>query len=380
MESVMSTPLSERLRWAANTARPPESAVDAAIMARTFGWFFGLGGLLALLSIVVPHPSSVHEPTVAACAVAAFAGTAIFIVAFDRLPMWWFHLMLALAIVLVGIAAYAGGPETAGAYATMWFWSAITAFSFFSRTAGIAYTCAIAVSYAALLGLQDGMSAPAVEWVMVMGAVLVAGLATGTLRRRLELLLERVAEAARTDPLTGLANRRAFDERFETEIERARRTGRPIGVIAVDLDHFKQVNDGLGHQAGDEALQRLAGALRRSTRQLDLLARLGGEEFVIVAPETAPDVSYALAERVRSEIARSFQGGPMPLTASCGVATVPWDGDGASGVLDAADRALYAAKEAGRNRSMVSPATAHALGGPAPAAPPPQPVPFAAWV
>ena len=341
-------------------------AVDTALMARVFGWFFLVGGVLALVTVALPHPDDVYELGVVIPALVAIGGAVVFFAGFDRLPLWYFHAALDAAIVQVAIAIYSGGPVLGFAYSTMYFWSAITAFSLFTRRQAIGHTLFIGVALAVVLALRDDYMASAVQWLMIMSAVLVAGLMIAVLRNRLEMLLAGVGHAARTDVLTGLTNRRGFDERFEIELERARRTGRPLGVVAVDLDHFKQVNDRFGHQVGDQALQMMADALRRSTRRVDLVARLGGEEFAIVAPDTAGALAYTLAERVRAEVERTFSGWYTNLTASCGVAIFPGDGERPDQLVYAADQALYAAKESGRNMTVVNaPRLAEAPPGPA---------------
>jgi diguanylate cyclase (GGDEF)-like protein len=182
-----------------------------------------------------------------------------------------------------------------------------------------------------------------------------------TMRERMQRELERayadLERLARTDPLTGLANRRRFMEELEQEVERSERYGRPLSVVALDLDHFKSVNDSHGHAAGDDVLREAAQALQSVCRDVDLAARMGGEEFSLLLPETDIPGARIVAERVRERIAgaahRSPAGQAFRVTASLGVATVK---PGASGeaLLQAADEALYRAKDAGRNRVMLA--------------------------
>ena len=177
--------------------------------------------------------------------------------------------------------------------------------------------------------------------------------------------------AARTDPLTNLANRREFDERFGNELERARRGGRPLAIVVLDLDGFKAYNDALGHQAGDDALREFADLLRRTTRAIDTVARTGGEEFAILAPEARAGDAHAYAERVRSSVERSFTEPRERLTVSCGIAVFPACGANSRDLLLAADRAMYLAKADGRNRTVV-----HDAAGRVPETPsPPRPRP-----
>lgn len=160
-------------------------------------------------------------------------------------------------------------------------------------------------------------------------------------------LLQRLDRLARTDKLTGLHNRRAFDELVEREMARARRTGEPLALALLDLDRFKVYNDTYGHQAGDELLRAAAEAWSERLRDVDVLARWGGEEFVILLPDIRPpDTAETVVDRLR-------QATPMGQTCSAGVAV--WDGSEEVAALVArADAALYRAKTEGRDRVVVA--------------------------
>jgi len=164
---------------------------------------------------------------------------------------------------------------------------------------------------------------------------------------------------AMRDPLTGLYNRRQLEESLHREILRARRGGASVGVMAIDVDHFKQVNDTLGHEAGDCVLRRIADELASCVREEDVACRAGGEEFVIILPGTGRTALRSRAETVRRKIeqARIQAGeGTLRLTVSIGLASFPSYGDAGQSVLRAADVALYKAKAAGRNRvTMCTP-------------------------
>jgi diguanylate cyclase (GGDEF)-like protein len=165
-------------------------------------------------------------------------------------------------------------------------------------------------------------------------------------------------ELALCDSLTGLLNRRAFDDILLREMERARVSGPALGLILIDLDRFKDVNDTLGHSAGDEVLRQVSAVLRRAVRPSDTLARYGGEEFVLLARGTDLDETHAIAERLRKSI-QHCPGLPAGiwLTASVGVA-MSRPGQSAAEFVDGCDRALYASKHAGRNRVSIHPAVA----------------------
>jgi diguanylate cyclase (GGDEF)-like protein len=168
-------------------------------------------------------------------------------------------------------------------------------------------------------------------------------------------LHEKVERQAVTDELTGLANVRAFLSTLDRELERARRFGTPLGLIMLDVDDFKQVNDRHGHQQGDEVLAQVAAVVRDQTRELDIAARYGGEELAVILPQTDAAGAVLLAERMRAAIeslhvSRVGGSGTLSVTASFGVAAMPDSALDRGGLIAAADGALYAAKRAGKNR------------------------------
>jgi diguanylate cyclase (GGDEF)-like protein len=168
-------------------------------------------------------------------------------------------------------------------------------------------------------------------------------------------LHEAVERQAVTDELTGLANVRAFTSTLDREIERGRRFEHPVGLLMIDLDDFKRVNDTYGHQQGDEVLAHVAWVLRDVSRDLDTVARYGGEELAAVLPQTDARGAALLAERMREaveqlHVPRVGGGPPIRVTASFGVASLPEHAGDRNGLIAAADAALYAAKTAGKNR------------------------------
>jgi len=169
---------------------------------------------------------------------------------------------------------------------------------------------------------------------------------------------QRLEELAHTDPLTRTLNRRALNERLGAEMERVRRYTTMVSLLLIDIDHFKTVNDTYGHLAGDDVLVEVAGMLQRMVRAVDLVSRYGGEEFVIVLPETGAAGAEAFAERLRELIeGHAFaqpRGAPIRVTTSIGVSTFPGFGvESVEDLISAADQALYRAKSEGRNRVRV---------------------------
>jgi diguanylate cyclase (GGDEF)-like protein len=170
---------------------------------------------------------------------------------------------------------------------------------------------------------------------------------------RIHELNSRLEQMAMTDELTGLQNRRSFFRRGGHETKRAHRYRTPLSLLMLDLDDFKQVNDTYGHDFGDLALQRVARTLEGNIREVDILARLGGEEFAILLPNTGPEAAAELGERLRSAVESetcSSRGRSLNVTVSVGVASYDHDLLDLDGMLRIADRAMYQAKNQGRNR------------------------------
>jgi diguanylate cyclase (GGDEF)-like protein len=171
-------------------------------------------------------------------------------------------------------------------------------------------------------------------------------------------LHELVQRQAVTDELTGLSNHRRFQELITQEVERSKRFGQDLGLVMLDIDHFKAVNDTYGHQQGDVVLREVARVLRESSREIDEPARYGGEELVVALPQTDLDGAYLFAERVRSALGTlrvprvDDDGGHLRVTASFGAAAIPGAGEDKDALIAAADAALYRAKRAGRNRTV----------------------------
>lgn len=163
--------------------------------------------------------------------------------------------------------------------------------------------------------------------------------------RQLEASNAHLVRLANTDSLTGVDNHRYFQEQLVIEVERSLRTGVPVGLLMVDVDHFRDVNNRLGHQAGDEVLRKVAVALCAGRRRIDVVARYGGDEFAVILAAADLRAAAQVAEVVRGQV----QG----VTISIGVASCPASASSPDTLLAAADAALRAAKEAGRNRVRV---------------------------
>jgi diguanylate cyclase (GGDEF)-like protein len=166
---------------------------------------------------------------------------------------------------------------------------------------------------------------------------------------------DRIRHMAYVDGLTGIFNRRYFEMRVTEEIERVRRYENALALVMVDIDHFKRLNDEFGHLLGDEVLRQVSKLFEQNLRKSDIVCRYGGEEFVLLMPQTTLDHAVAAAEKVRKTVGTwTFPGVARPVTISLGVAAFPADGDSRDALVSAADRALYAAKQGGRDRVVVA--------------------------
>jgi diguanylate cyclase (GGDEF)-like protein len=169
---------------------------------------------------------------------------------------------------------------------------------------------------------------------------------------------------ATTDALTGLPNRRRFDDHLNAEWKRSSRKGATLALVAIDVDYFKKYNDRFGHPAGDECLRKVAQAIKQTLRSGELAARVGGEEFALLLPNSSVEAATRIAERVRQCVEELRLEHPLNpakvVTISLGVATgLPAECPQIGSLAKAADDALYLAKEAGRNRAYVAEAASH---------------------
>jgi diguanylate cyclase (GGDEF)-like protein len=344
--------LAERLAWR-ERVEPARMFEDPATMARTFTYLFGIGATLLLVTLPLPHSADRDTVGLVATAVAAYLAAAGFLVWFDRMPLWLFEASPLVGTILVSLGIYFGGSEAPAAYAYYYFWVALAVCYFFIPAIAATHLALASAAYGVVLLLRPDVSVPALKWAVATGTLFAVGVLMTALRGQMERMLTELGAAARTDSLTGLANRRELEGRFAAELERSTRGGRPLAILVLDLDWFKEFNDRFGHAAGDRALVQLADALRRATRTSDVVARLGGEEFAVLAPETDEHEGYQLAERLRAGVRAAFARQPEKMTVSCGVASFPVHGITAGELLHSADRALYEAKEAGRDRSIV---------------------------
>src|SRR4051794_15851474 len=266
-------------------------AHDKRLMAQTAAAMFGGATVDAAIEGIVPgDPSFAIAP-----AIAALVLVSVLLLAGSRLPRRALAMLGPIGVLLIA-AALATTPG-AGDGAILYVWPVLWTTFFFGPKGGVAIVCLLGLAHAGtLLMLPEGSSYPG-RWLDVMASASVLVVVTTILVRRNRELFERLANEARTDALTGLLNRRGFDERAEIELTRARREGACISVILFDIDYFKRINDEWGHDTGDVVLARTAALLAGEARDIDVLARLGGEEFAVLVPSCDAEGAALLADR-----------------------------------------------------------------------------------
>lgn len=198
--------------------------------------------------------------------------------------------------------------------------------------------------------VEPADAAAGVAYALEIAGIVRANLALSAERDRLVAELDRLA---RTDPLTGLPNRRVLEERLEEELHRSARSRRPFAFAILDVDRFKSINDTYGHPAGDEALTRFAATLRSQARHADFVARFAGDEFAVVLVDADATNARAILERMVQAVRELRLENGAPLTASAG-GTLSYPVDSAETLLERADAALYQAKQAGRDRAIFT--------------------------
>ena len=323
---------------------------DAVTCWRYLGCIWGAGAtLLTVILLTTSHPRSDRAALLVICAV-GFAGVAAMLVTSRRLPASLLQPTVLVSDVLIALVVYFSG-EPSSFYAMYFIWLNVYVCYFFAPRVACLQSAAALAAYLLVLALMPGAIA-ITPWLMTAGTMALVGTMVSLLTGNVDRLVVELGDAARNDPLTGLLNRRGFDEAIAREIQRARRGERPLSLVIGDLDHFKRVNDRAGHSAGDEILRRLSALLRECTRAVDSTARIGGEEFAVLVPDTDAGGAHVLAERLRAAVGEAFAREPEPITMSFGIACFPDDANAASDLLQAADSALYTAKRRGRDRSV----------------------------
>jgi diguanylate cyclase (GGDEF)-like protein len=318
---------------------------DTRLMSYTAAAMYGGAVLDATLEVLLPgDPRFAIAPAI----VAAFVVVAL-IAWGSRLPR---RALAALGPIGVLLIAYSL-TETVGAGdgAVLYVWPVLWSTFFFGRRGAIAIVLCVALAHAGTLLLLPPASSYPGRWLDVVVPITVVAVVVLQLLARNDQLLGRLAAEARADALTGLANRRGFDERAALELARARRDGQSLALAVFDIDYFKRVNDEWGHDVGDRVLVRVGRVLDEHSRDIDLAARLGGEEFAVLMPGCDLPAAESYAERLRTAVAGEDRSGLPTVRLSAGVdaAIAPAS---IEELLQAADSALYRAKRTGRDRTV----------------------------
>jgi diguanylate cyclase (GGDEF)-like protein len=340
------------LLWQDSLAPDTLISQDRGLMARSFGTLALVSTILETLILLIHADPKRNYIGVEISVVSGVVLGVICFLGYRRLPRWFFHVALAYGSALIALAATFEATAAAGVVTLYLVWVVLLANLFFRTRAALLHVLFATVALATVLYLRDVdyWQNFAIGGLFVLGT---AGLVVGRLRKRVEEVAARLEQEAKTDPVTGLANRRGFNQRCDLEIARAEREEGPVSVIVSDLDLFKRVNDELGHDAGDVALRRAAIAIRDSVRKIDALGRLGGEEFGIVLPGADAEEAMEVALRVQRGVKSAFVGHAVKLTVSSGVAT-RIGGGSREGLLRSADHAMYEAKRLGRDRALAA--------------------------
>jgi len=334
----------------------PDVAPGSQVSARVAAALWALGGSISFLVVLLPHPRQVYVVGFVAIGVLAELVALGLWLLDDRLSKRALNAAIALGAILITADIAMAGEDRGGSMPDnemLYVWIALYSAYFFSARQAALQIAWASACYGTALWFVSPQDVIATRWIETSSTLAIVVALIVLLKRRVQTLVTQLADAARTDPLTGLHNRRGFEESIDVEIERARRGGHPLTLVVADLDHFKRVNDRLGHGAGDAALSRVGRLLSDGKRQIDYAARTGGEEFALILPETTVEEAYVVTERLRTAMEAAFATELVPLTFSFGVAGFPHHGRKPDDLLRAGDRALYAAKELGRNRSVI---------------------------
>jgi diguanylate cyclase (GGDEF)-like protein len=342
----------------------PSSVADAenfAFMRRTGTAMFVVGALTLLATLSLPDPDSSDHPAITVIAALLALGAVVNWSVRTYRP-WVVRLTTVYGLLLVSALMAVARPIEATPF--FYLWPMLFSAYFFSRR-DVAID--LGILWVTLVVALFGWSNDPMKEVLLMGvgvSVTLTTVVVTLLREHLTAVIGQLAEASATDYLTGLLNRRAFDSELQRQIDRAQRSTVPLSLALFDLDHFKQVNDRLGHAAGDRALCDFSDLLRREQRGGDTLARVGGEEFAVVLFGVGVAEAGAFAERIGRELRELMTEEGSTLSASAGVAALLDEDATPSALLVAADRALYAAKAAGRRRVAVWEHGSIAIGSP----------------
>lgn len=341
--------------------QPDGRVVTPGLAVKAQAFLFLTAGGVGALGVLLPHPPRMDEAGMLSVQLASIATAFVLLAAGSRTPRWFTRTGPYLAVVATSVVLLFTHTDSSP-YLLFYMWAVFYGFYFLSTRGAIGLAGFAVVNYAVVLACfrtdlvvtpEVGINEDVSAFVLLFGTAVVAGLFIVLLRDRVDRLISQLSEAASIDPLTGLFNRRGFQDGIERELSRAQRSDQPVSVLQADCDLFKSYNIRLGSEAGDAALMRIGQMLEDDRRRVDMAARIGGEEFAVILPDTDQHEAFLVAERLRMRIGEMFAGDPVALTVSFGVVTYPMHAADSEGLLVAAENALYAAKVLGRDRSVL---------------------------
>lgn len=331
---------------------------DVQVLRRLAALGFLVGAALDLLSMVLPDPDTRdHEHMLFVAAVPFVLGTVLLVG--RRLSARAIRL-IAITGGILTISILVAVIMPLGAALMFYCWPALTIGYFCTGREFWGNLALLAATSAVALALSRSTEITGSTWAVTVSIAAIVAIGVAGLVRRNDDLMARLHDVATTDALTGLLNRAAFEPILEREVSRAREVAAPLSVVLFDLDHFKDVNDRHGHAAGDAALKRFGALLAAETRDIDVAARTGGEEFTVLLVGADTAAARAWAAGVSALLIADTLDEPVPLSTSAGIATLERTDATADDLLLAADRALYAAKDAGRRQVVVATPEQHA--------------------
>lgn len=310
----------------------------SAHMSRYLALLFAAGGVMGHLSLLLPHSDQIDEVGIRLSASAAFPVAALLLLLGERMTQWMIHLLLAAGVVVISLGiAYTGNTAQTSITAIFYIWAVLFAFTFFTSLQAWPHVAFIALAYGLVL-LRFGDHEGYAQWFTVVGTVAVTGYVVGR-------LAEHNTRLAVTDALSGLPNRRSFDQMLSHELERAARDGRSVCVGILDLDGFKSVNDTLGHACGDELLRICAERIAGCVRDDDVVARLGGDEFALLILGPGAHRPEVVAQRLVETLRHPVSLGDRTVSVSASIGFAVSDARSSPAeLMRNADLAMYIAK------------------------------------
>ena len=319
-------------------------------MWRAAALFYAAGAVVTLVALVLPHQPQVDEGGAAVLGAIAIAVCALLALGRERLPASTYPLLCFTGTLFVSFSLLFNGERHGGASGDdemYYLWVVLYASCFLPPLMTAVQVALASGAYAVTLVVVAPGDVAVSRWVSTTGLLTGAAIVVCLLSARIARLIATLDAAAGSDPLTGLANRRAFEDAFERDLAHAERSGEGFALLVGDLDGFKELNDRFGHARGDEVLVTVGRLLRAQTRARDLAVRLGGDEFALLLADTGAPAAQAAGTRLAEACRR--EGGGIEL--SFGIAAHGPDGASLDELLRAADARLYVAKRDAQSAS-----------------------------